>query len=96
MDTRHIPRVRNPTDALTRKDWAHDPKCIQKVKEKESDMVKILKVDKNASSDEIRSALRKLFNEELSRQTEDEETSVPVLAVSKETISLQDDLREEF
>ena len=61
VDIRHIPGVRNPADALTRRSWVCDKARSQRVKIKDDDLVKILRVEKNASDKEIQMALDKLY-----------------------------------
>ena len=60
-EIRHIPGSRNPADALTRRSWVKDKQRIKGTKLKDAELVKILRVPKDASDDQIQHALDELF-----------------------------------
>lgn len=104
FEIRHIPGIRNPADALTRRGWIRDKKSSQKVKLKNEQLVKILRVNKGASDDVIQKVLNDLFKIPMEQNkrsinsvlgTEKTETSV-VFAVSRSSIKLKNESIEEI
>ena len=61
-EIRHIPGTRNPADALTRRSWISDKQRIKSTKLKDEELVKILRVGKDATDADIQSALDRLFD----------------------------------
>ena len=103
-EIRHIPGVRNPVDALTRRSWVRNRARSQRVKNKDEDLVKILRVGKDASDKEIQRALDDLYKNvvhetkgliSIAVGKEDEYTEAS-LAVSRSSITLSGDLKNEI
>ena len=62
LDMRHIPGKRNPTDSLTRQQYAEALEQRTQVKEETNDLVSILRIKPHASNEEIQDALTRVFN----------------------------------
>ena len=60
-EIRHIPGCRNPADSLTRRTWIPDKRRIKGAKVKDEEFVKILRVSKDATGEEIQRSLNSLF-----------------------------------
>ena len=104
FEIRHIPGVRNPADSPTCRDWVGQRYSVKKNAKVDSDLVKILRVGKDATHEEISSALQQLFSAEHSVLSEPEKCTVSVavtesesqravLSVSRSTIRLQTELK---
>ena len=108
----HIPGVRNPADPLTRRAWQEDRNALQDVKTLDHDLVEKLRVQEDASDQDIQSALDSVFKQDQAQQLDyrgsveeaidqsfpavDSLERVPALYVSESTVELDQTFAEQM